>query len=269
VTDQFPTLEAAAALGFVILLWRTVLLHRDLRAVDQLHEQLLELLGAGQLDRALRRCGKTAGSTYARVARRILLAAAASPSQRATEPLLAALQHAAGTERAALRRRLGSGWGRDLVVLAVWLGAVLYGMRTGLGVWFVSMSAGGALLTVFGALVRHRVASRIGERALVLLEPTVRAVATRPQHADANGGPAPGATEAQACPECGARHLVAVRTDEGWGVLARSGGDRRKPEIATRFESLRVCPQCGYVEGRVQDPSELLSPSAHDRRVMT
>jgi hypothetical protein len=116
---------------------------------------------------------------------------------------------------------LRAGLAGDLVVLAVLLGAVLYGHVALLSAWFVGLTAGAAGLVVVTALLRlwsdrHRRATRPGRR--------------------------PASQRLHLCPECGARELVAAA-----GAL---------PTV----EALEVCRSCGYVQGHVSDPAALLAP---------
>jgi hypothetical protein len=111
---------------------------------------------------------------------------------------------------------LRSGLAGDLMVLAVLIGAGLYGAMAGLSAWFVGLSASGA--------------------GLVVVTAALRAHDSRGRRAGRDGRRVP-ADRARRCPECGARELV----------VAPEG---RLPGV----DALEVCRSCGWVQGRVPDP---------------
>jgi ribosomal protein S27AE len=186
--DQFPTLEAAATLGFAILLWRTVLLAR-----------------------------------------------------------------VADAEIAIVTRRLRGARARDLVALAVLLGATLYGVATELGPWFVSMCSGGAVLVIVGNVLRQRIAARnAGARA--------QGPGDRARGSDDSDAP----SSSEACPRCGAGRLVALDCGRRIALHAVPTAPDESSELVTGISALEVCPRCGYLQGTAEDRQALIAESDID-----
>ncbi len=258
MTDQFPTLEAAAALGFAVMLWRAVLLGREATAIVGLSHRLEDELAKGNLDAALHWCNRAASSRFAPVARRALMAAYRSPPGRHADAR-DVVQAVVRAECAVLSQRGRAGRARDLVVLAVLGGAALYGWSAELGIWFVALCAGGAALNAVSFWLRHRVGD-LGERAAKrLVSQAADAATARPVAEEGSArlraGAATGVTDAVECPHCGSREFVAV--DQPAHLSLDVEVDAATTGRAALVLNPRTCLDCGHLEGHVEDAASL------------
>jgi hypothetical protein len=149
--DEFPTLEAALALGVLVALARTSALWSGFRATPELMRALEETLRAGQIGRARSLCDRSRATTAARFGRALVQSLAGREAELGAEPLV---ERALARASAGVRR----GHARDLVALAVLVGAGAYAERAALGVGrvFYGLLFVALALTVLGALVRQR-----------------------------------------------------------------------------------------------------------------
>jgi len=193
--DSFPTLDIAALLGVLVLALRVVSLHRMVSEVARLNDKLVAHLDAGNLERALALCEVFDTAVYPIIARRILRATRQGHAEDDGVQIEAGLRRAFETSYAAQAQRVKGQLGRDLVVLAVLLGASAYAWRANLGVsqWFFAVCGTGALLLVASAFGRRRLLSAAARASGPLLEAAARAAA----HARAPSAPP------RRCPTCG------------------------------------------------------------------
>jgi uncharacterized membrane protein YciS (DUF1049 family) len=264
MTDQFPTLEAAATLGFAVMLWRAVLLGREATAIVGLSHRLEDELAKGDLDAALHWCNRAASSRFAPVARRALMAAYRSPPGRHAEAR-DRITDAVRSECAVLSRQGRAGRARDLVVLAVLGGAALYGLSAEVGFLFIAMCAGGAVLNAVSFWLRHRV-SALGERAAKrLVSQAADAAAARPPvEKDAGRLGTRGMLETGnvlECPRCGSREFVALQ--EPIQLSPVLDADATAPDRRVLVHDARTCLGCGHLVGRIEDVTSLTAFEAH------
>jgi hypothetical protein len=258
MTDQFPTLEAAATLGFAVMLWRAVLLGREATAIVGLSHRLEDELAKGDLDAALQWCTRSASSRFAPVARRALMAAYRSPPGQ-HDAAHSRIQEVVRAECAVLSRRGRTGRARDLVVLAVLGGAALFGLSAKVGVWFIAMCTGGAVLNAVSFWLRHRV-SALGERAAKrLVSQATDAASARAPAERASGRLRAGSDRTAmhdvACPQCGSRKFMAL--EQPARVVLDLELDATATDRVVVVLNPRTCLECGHFEGQVEDVDPL------------
>ncbi|HEY3233254.1 MAG TPA: hypothetical protein VGJ84_00970, partial [Polyangiaceae bacterium] len=147
-------------------------------------------------------------------------------------------------------RRLQSGRARDLVVLAVLLGSVLYLRRSPLAVgeWFYPLAGAGALLIVIGFLVRGKIVGLLTSAASALRAASLRLT----------GKAAPAALSG-ACERCGASERIVFERPEQLTL----GGALAKAELT----ELSVCRSCGSLRAALRDPNLVPVGPEHGTRV--
>src|SRR5450432_1686736 len=151
--DEFPTLEAVAALGVLALLIRTLLVASEMRVVPVFAASLGRSLRAGDRTAALAACSSADAPALGRAARQ-LISLVGDPPYRADAAL--DLQNEQSELEHDLGRRAESGRARDLIVLAVLIGAMTFAALSHLPVsaWFQGLAAGASLLLVVGYAMR-------------------------------------------------------------------------------------------------------------------
>lgn len=235
VPDEFPTLEAVAAIGVIAALVGTFQLRAALGEIPKRANDLERALRAGDLDTARTLCGRAEGAGFAAIGGAVVGALGRTPAPNASE-----LRR---TSDAALRRaeRLAQrGRARDLVVAAVLIGAGAYATGAALGVGaFFYAGLGLALAATALSPVLRRVLLRELERASKgLLEAALAYLGGR------------GGSENRACEICGAIESLrlgprALTCVERFGV-----------------ERLDVCLTCGRVTGQVASPRAIIPDPA-------
>jgi hypothetical protein len=145
--------------------------------VARLNDRLVAHLDAGNLERALALCEAFDTAVYPIIARRILRAAEQERPDETIDQIEAGLRRAFETSYTAQAQRVGGAVGRDLVVLAVLLGASAYVWRADVGVssWFFAVCGAGALLLVASAFGRRRLLAAAATASGPLLAAAARA----------------------------------------------------------------------------------------------
>ncbi|MBN1607580.1 MAG: hypothetical protein JW940_13165 [Polyangiaceae bacterium] len=192
--DSFPAIEVAAALGLLVLILRALVLDRTVGEIKRVNDRLVQHLDAGERERALALCDALETAVYPQIARRVLLAAERSLPSISDEELEATLRRAFETSCSAQAHRVQSALARDLIVLGVLAGTIVYVHTSALGVssWFYALCAVGGLLILYGAVSRHRLLAAVQRASGSLLPACARAVRL----------PCP--SVAERCPLCGA-----------------------------------------------------------------
>jgi hypothetical protein len=244
MADEFPALEAAAALGMLALSVRAFLLAREAPAIRRDNEKLVEALRAGAHARAVELCASAESPLYAELARTILAVVEDRAQELDAKSFARQLAHAAHGAVSRARRRLQTGRARDLVLLAVLIGALAYGLGGGLGasVWFLPLIAATCAVLVAGFALRGRVARELSSSTATLLSAAATARATAPDAL--SDGP---------CPSCGESEQIVLRDPDALGPAPWGLG----------VVSLRICRTCGELHGKVKDPSRIPIGPAH------
>ena len=240
--DEFPTLEAVAALGVLALLIRTLLVASEMRTVPEFAGELARALGAGDRAAALRACNAPTAPALARSARELITLVGDPPyGPQAAADLK---QDQVDLERD-LAQRAESGRARDLIVLAVLIGAMAFAISSNLIIsrWFHGLAALASVLLIVGYVMRSRLRSiervelgRSGEAVLrVLLAAPETAKARRSLHS-LDGG----------CTVCG-ETLFLIAQDAALGSSLPLLG----------IHELRICKNCGFVTGQAADAAAL------------
>ncbi|MEO7033873.1 MAG: hypothetical protein ABI548_08320 [Polyangiaceae bacterium] len=245
--DEFPTLEAVAAVGVLALLLRTLLVANEMRTLPSFALELGRALAAGDRSAALAGCNTPAAPALARSARQLIAHVGEPPY--APETLLD-LKHEEAELEQDLARRAESGRARDLVVLAVLLGAITFAFlsRLPVSIWFHSLTALAALLLIVGYVMRSQL--RRIERAEL---GRIAASLGRMVEAAASAAP-PGRRSLHSidggCTACG-ETLFLVARDAALGSSLPALG----------IHELRICKHCGLVVGQAED-SKVLGEAA-------
>ncbi len=240
--DEFPTLEVVAALGVLALLIRTLLVASEMRTVPEFAGQLSRALGTGDRGAALSACNAPTAPALARSARELLGLVGDPPyGPRAADDLK---QEQAELEQD-LSQRAESGRARDLIVLAVLIGALAFAILSNLTVsrWFHGLAALASVLLVVGYVMRSRLRSiervelvRIGEAVLRMLQAAPEAAPARRSMHSLDGG----------CTVCG-ETLFLIAHDAALG--------NSLPVLG--IHELRICKNCGFVTGQAADSAAL------------
>ncbi|HKO50788.1 MAG TPA: hypothetical protein VJV79_23875 [Polyangiaceae bacterium] len=249
--DEFPTLEAVAALGVLALLIRTLLVASEMQSAPKLAAELVKALAAGDRSGALAACNAPAAPALARSARE-MIALVGDPPYGPDAAL--ELQHEQAELEQALARRAESGRARDLIVLTVLIGAMAFAVLSNLLVtsWFHSLAAFASLLVIIGYVMRSRLRrierselSRIGEALLRMLASTPSQRERRSLHS-IDGG----------CTVCGESVFLVAREAALGASLATLG-----------IHELRICKNCGFVSGQAEDAAALAAGSLEELSV--
>jgi hypothetical protein len=244
--DEFPTLEAVAALGVLALLLRTVLVASEMRSLPGFAQALGRALATGDRSAALAACNAAAAPALARSARE-LIADVGDPPYGPEAAL--DLQNDQAELEQTLARRAESGRARDLVVLAVLLGAITFAFlsRLPVSIWFHTLTAGAALLLVVGYVMRsklrrieHGELQRIAASLGRMVTSATSVTPSRRSLHSIDGG----------CTVCG-EALFLVARDAALGASLPALG----------IHELRICKNCGFVVGQAED-SRILGEAA-------
>jgi hypothetical protein len=240
--DEFPTLEAVAALGVLALVIRTLLVANETRVLPVFAGELARSLRAGDRGAALAACSTPDAPALGRVARDLISHVGDPPYGPDAAFELRAEQSELEQD---LARRGESGRARDLVVLAVLLGAMAFATlsRLPVTVWFQALAAAASLLLAIGYVMRSRLRRveraefvRIGEALADSLAQAPGASSGRPSLHSIDGG----------CTACG-ENVFLVARDAALGASLPALGIRE----------LRICKNCGLVTGQAEDPEAL------------
>ena len=240
--DEFPTLEAVAALGVLALLIRTLLVASEMQVVPKFVTELTRTLTAGDRSAALAACNTPSAPALARSAGE-LIAALGDPPYSADAA--ADLKHEQRELEQELARRAESGRARDVIVLAVLLGAMAFAVLSRLPVstWFHWLAALASMLLIVGYVMRSRLRgierAELNRTALALLrmlESAPGASSARRSLHSVDGG----------CTVCGETLFLVARD----GALGSS-----LPALS--IHELRICKNCGFVTGQAEDAAAL------------
>jgi len=250
--DEFPTLEAVAALGVLALLIRTLLVASEMQSVPKLSAELVKALGAGDRAGALSACNAPAAPALARSAREMIALVGEPPYGPDTR---LDLKHEQDELEQDLARRAESGRARDLIVLTVLIGAMAFAVLSNLLVtsWFHSLAAIAALLVIVGYVMRSRLRhieraelSRIGDALLQMLSAAPSPHPARRSLHSIDGG----------CRVCGETLFLVAPAATLGPSLPRLG-----------IHELRICKNCGFVTGQAEDPAALAAGSLQELSV--
>jgi len=233
--DEFPTLEAAAALGVLVAGIRVHLVRSLAARTKSLHAEVTKQLGAGSAARALTLCESSPARIYPKVAEQVILAATGRSANEGAEDLRRRLREVFETSYALEARRIQSGGARDLVVMAVLVGAALYARTSQLLVspWFYALLALGSALLLWGAIVRRGLLAFTRQAANELIS---AAAELAPKREDIPSN----------CSACGSPDQLTV-LEPG----------RLDGSLKLGLESVRICRTCGHVDGQVGDPGAI------------
>jgi len=250
--DEFPTLEAACALGVVALLIRTLLVASEMQSAPKLAAELVRLLGAGDRTRALAACNAPTAPAFARSARE-MIELVGEPPYGPDESL--DLKHEQRELEEDLARRAESGRARDLIVLAVLIGAMAFASLSNLLVtsWFHALAALASLLVIVGYAMRSRLRrieraelSRIGDALAAMLSAAPSPHRARRSLHSIDGG----------CTVCG-ENVFLVAHDAALGASLPALG----------IHELRICKNCGFVSGQAEDALTLAKAALEELSV--
>ena len=250
--DEFPTLEAVAALGVLALLIRTLLVASEMQSVPRLAALLVKALAAGDRSLALSACNAPAAPALARSAREMIDLVGDPPygPDAALE-----LQHEQAELEQRLARRAESGRARDLIVLTVLIGAMAFAVLSNLLVtsWFHSLAAFASLLVIVGYVMRSRLRriertelSRIGDALQRMLSAAPGPHSARRSLHSIDGG----------CRACGETVFLVARDAQLGTSLPALG-----------IHELRICKNCGLVSGQAEDAAALAAGALQELNV--
>jgi hypothetical protein len=252
MSDEFPTLEAVAALGVLALVIRTLLVISEMQSVPRFAAELLRALGAEDRAAALAACNAPAAPALARSARELIALVGDPPY--GPEISLELTQEQRELERD-LAQRAESGRARDVIVLAVLIGAMAFALLSSLLVstWFHALAACAALLLIVGSVMRSRLRAierlELGHIASAVTSMVSVTASTRSGrrslHSIAGG-----------CSVCG-ESLFLVAHAAALGASLPSLG----------IHELRICKQCGFVTGQAEDPVALATGALEELNV--
>jgi hypothetical protein len=240
--DEFPTLEAVAALGVLALLIRTLLLASEIQTVPKFAAELVRALGAGERGAALAACNAPIAPALARSARELITLVGDPPYPPQAE---ADLKQEQSELEQDLARRAESGRARDLIVLSVLIGAMTFAILSNLLVsrWFHGLALLASVLLVVGYVMRSRLRSieqvelgHIGNAVLGLLQAAPESLPARRSLHSLDGG----------CTVCG-ETLFLIAHDAALGSSLPAIG----------IHELRICKNCGFVTGQAADAAAL------------
>jgi hypothetical protein len=242
MSDEFPTLEAVAALGVLALIVRALLVANETKLLPPFTAELTRSLRAGDRAAALAACSAVDAPALGRVAHELISHVGDPPYG---EDAALDLRHEQGELEQALAQRAESGRARDLIVLVVLLGAMAFAAlsRLVVGSWFQALAGAAALLSGVGYVMRSRL--RQAERreflriAAALAESLAQAPGAksgRPSLHSIDGG----------CTACG-ENVFLIARDAALGASLPLLG----------IHALRICKNCGLVSGLAEDPEAL------------
>ena len=250
--DEFPTLEAVAALGVLALLIRTLLIGSEIQSVPRLAAELVRALAVGDRSRALSACNAPAAPALARSAREMIALVGEPPY--GPDATLDLNQEQRELEQD-LARRAESGRARDLIVLTVLIGAMAFAVLSNLLVtsWFHTLAALAAVLVIVGYVMRSRLRriertelTRIGDALLAMLQTAPSPHSARSSLHSIDGG----------CTVCGEAVFLIARQAALGASLPALG-----------IHELRICKNCGSVSGQAEDAAALAAAALQELSV--
>ncbi|HEX3776065.1 MAG TPA: hypothetical protein VHV51_16450 [Polyangiaceae bacterium] len=242
MSDEFPTLEAVAAFGVLALVIRALLVANETKLLPGFAAELTRDLRAGNRAAALAACSTPEAPALARVARELIAHVGEPPYHVDASFELKAEQEELEQD---LARRAESGRARDLIVLAVLLGAMAFAVLSRLPVssWFHGLAGVAALLLVMGYFMRSRLRRvereefvRIGQALSESLSQAPGPRSGRPSLHSIDGG----------CTVCGENLFLVARDGALGNALPLLG-----------IHELRICKNCGFVSGQAEDREAL------------
>lgn len=240
--DEFPTLEAVAALGVLALLIRTLLVASEMRTLPEFAAELGRSLGLGNRAAALSACNSPTAPALARAASELIAHTGEPPYG---PDAVGDLRHEQSELELELSRRGESGRARDLVVLAVLLGAMAFAVVSGLGLgkWFHGLAALASVLLIIGYILRSRLRSSEQLELTRIADAIARMIEAAPQQRTAraslnsiDGG----------CTSCGETVFLVAHAAALGSALPALG-----------IHELRICKHCGLVAGQADDAAIL------------
>lgn len=242
MSDEFPALEAAAALGVLVLSVRAFLISKQGASIRRDNEKIVIALKDGAHSRAVELCARAESPAYSDIARRILSVVEERGRKLSGVRFDERIVHAASTGLARASRRLATGRARDLIALAVLFGALAYGTRGALEAssWFLPLVAAACGVVMVSFVLRGRVSRELQNAVSTLIVAATSSAATAPDAL--SDGP---------CNVCGEAEQIVLRGPQALD---------RAPAIA--IEELRICRNCGQLHGRAKEPREIpIGPS--------
>jgi hypothetical protein len=240
--DEFPTLEAVAAFGVLALLLRTLLVANETKLLPLFTAELAKSLRAGDRSAALAACSTPNAPALGRVARE-LISHVGDPPYGPDAAFELKLEQSELEQD--LARRGESGRARDLIVLAVLLGAMAFAFvsRMPVSAWFQGLAGAAALLVVVGYVMRSRL--RQVERAELMRIADALAESVAQSPGVAQGRPSLHSIDG-GCPACG-ENVFLIARDAALGASLPALG----------IHELRICKNCGLVAGQADDAEAL------------
>ncbi|HEY1534338.1 MAG TPA: hypothetical protein VGF76_09975 [Polyangiaceae bacterium] len=242
--DEFPTLEAVAALGVLALLIRTLLVLSEMRSLPVFAAELGRALGAGDRSGALAACNAPVAPAVARSARELIALVGEPPYG---PDAAADLKHELGELEQDLARRGESGRARDLIVLLVLLGAMAFAVLSKLPVsaWFHALAVAASALLVVGYVLRTRLRG-IERVELTRIAGSLSQMLTAASSASARPSRRSLHSIDGGCTVCGETLFLVARD----GALGTS-----LPALG--IHELRICKNCGFTVGQAEDSAAL------------
>ena len=256
--DDFPTLEVVAGIGLSLLAWRTFQSIVQRINIPRVTEQLVKLLDSDDPDRALK-LARAAESPFLTMASRAIAAGQAcapdDDEQETREQVLGAFNDALEDHV----QRVGTRRARDMVVLVLLGGAVLYALsadRAPSIVFYVLCGAGAVLLARSIVIQRGMLDEILAVRA-PLTDAVVRAARSQPgapRPRRSRSPRRPTGSELAPCAACGGSELIVVRDPKTAGIDLGSLGSTKR---------VIVCRECGHATFRVASPGDVPIGEAH------
>lgn len=146
-------------------------------------------------------------------------------------------------------RRVESGRARDLVGIAIIVGAMVYAIRVErASSWFLAACSLAVVAQLVGFYFRNVKPARASA------EPSVQPAADNPANGDDSDDED---DDANGCPNCG--HATLIELEDTARLLG--GLSALTPVTAA------VCPQCGALSGHVEDPGKIPVGDGHGTRL--
>lgn len=237
MSDEFPTLEAAAALGVVVLSVRALLIAQQTASIRRDNEKLSEALKSGAHARAVELCARAESPAYAEVARRVLAVVEERGRHLDAARFHEQLAHAASSGLARATRGISTGRARDLIALSVLFGALAYGFAGGSNVspLFLTLVGAACAVALLSFALRARVARELASAVASLLSAAASSATSAPDAL--SDGP---------CRSCGRAEQIVVVDPNALGTA---------PGLT--LEELRICRHCGRLHGKIKDPDRV------------
>jgi hypothetical protein len=178
--DEFPTLEAVAALATLAALVRTVQVARALGELRRLSDELVRALRAGDRKAARRLCAESEGAAFSKVAGALLEALEREPIDR--DRLARTVEHAADRVRKRSRRASTSGGLVGLLLVGLLFYAIVSRLSRGAhpvsGTLFDALVVLGVVVLTTGIVLNQRLSNETRRAAERMLKATARKAAS-------------------------------------------------------------------------------------------